>query len=150
MITMPMPQLVIPFSAQNKQGFHCGGSLINSRYVISASHCVNGKDLPTTWSLTHVRLGEWDTTQQDDCDERYTNERICSPPPIDVQIEQKIPHPQYDPYANNQHNDIALLRLSQDVAFNEFVRPICLPIDESLRSNTFVKQVRKPVCFGVE
>ena len=36
-----------------------------------------------------------------------------------------IPHPQYNPQTFN--NDIALLKLSTNVEFSEFIYPICLP-----------------------
>lgn len=90
--------------------------------------------------LSHVRLGEWDLTQQQDCADNV-NERICATPVVDIAIEQRIPHPQYDPYGANQHNDIALLRLGQQVQYNEYIRPICLPIELALKNNKFEKQV---------
>lgn len=128
--------------AAGKFGFHCGGVLISQRYTLTASHCVNGKDLPTTWTLSHVRLGEWDLSQQEDCDSSFINEKVCSENPIDAEVEQKIPHPQYDPYGTNQHNDIALLRLTYDVHYTDFIKPICLPSAPALRSNDFIKQVK--------
>ncbi|CRL07282.1 CLUMA_CG020261, isoform A [Clunio marinus] len=132
----------------NRRGFHCGGVLVTSRYVLTASHCVNGKDLPSTWSLTGVRLGEWDTSTEIDCDESFVNERVCNDPPVDVAIEEKLPHPNYDPFASNQHNDIALLRLIQNVPFSIYVRPICLPVDSSIRNKDFVKQTLSVAGWG--
>lgn len=110
----------------NVFGFHCGGALINYRYVVTASHCVNGKDIPTTWNLAEVRLGEWDTSTDQDC-EGVGVDVDCSPDPIDVVIERKIPHPDYNPQALEQYNDIALLRLDRRVEYTDFIKPICLP-----------------------
>ena len=137
------------FLANNKKGFHCGGVLISERYVLTASHCVNGKDIPTTWQLTGVRLGEWDTTTENDCDDSFVNEKVCAPPAIDIQIEQLIPHENYQPSAGNQHNDIALLRLAQPVTFSEFVAPICLPFESAARDNNFVNQTLSVAGWGL-
>jgi len=114
---------------------------------LTASHCVNGKDLPTTWALTGVRLGEWDINSEADCED-FQNEQVCSSPVKDIAIEQKIPHESYDPQASSQHNDIALLRLAEDVQFNDFIRPICLPSEPTLRSNDFVKQTLSVAGWG--
>lgn len=115
-----------------------------------ASHCVNGKDLPTTWSLTGVRLGEWDTATDVDCDDKYSDGPICNNPPVDVPIEKLIPHENYDPQGANQHNDIALLRLAHTVTYSDFIKPICLPSQPSLRDNDFVKQTLSVAGWGEE
>lgn len=109
---------------------------------------MNGKDLPTTWSLTGVRLGEWDTQTDVDCDDSFVDETVCNDPAVDIPIEQKIPHESYDPNASNQHNDIALLRLAQNVPFTTYIRPICLPVDQSIRNNDFVKQTLSVAGWG--
>lgn len=73
-------------------------------------------------------------SQQKDCDDSLINEVVCAPPPIDIAIEETILHEKYSPNSNNQHNDIALLRMRQKVTYGEFIRPICLPTTPSLRS----------------
>ncbi|XP_075147894.1 serine protease ea-like [Haematobia irritans] len=133
----PWMALIEYTKGNNGKGHHCGGSLINNRYVITASHCVNGKSIPSDWRLTGVRLGEWDLTTNPDCEVDIRGEKDCAPEHIDLRVERAIPHPQYDPNSRNQANDIALLRLERNIVYTDFIRPICLPISPSLRSATF-------------
>jgi hypothetical protein len=109
---------------------------------------VNGKDLPTTWSLTGVRLGEWDTQSAQDCDDSFVDGKVCNDPPVDIEIERKIPHENYDPNGANQHNDIALLRLAQPAPYSTYIRPICLPSDPSIQNNDFIKQTLSVAGWG--
>lgn len=94
-----------------------------------------------------MRLGEFDTTKERDC-EVSDGEEYCSDQPIDVQIERLIPHENYDPQNPNQHNDIALLRLSRDIASTRFIRPICLPIDQRARSDLLENKTMSVAGWG--
>lgn len=90
--------------------------------------------MPDTWKLASVRLGEWDTTTVKDCDDSYTNELICNEPHVDVPVEEIIVHESYDAPSKNQHHDIALLRLSRNVQYTEFIKPICLPVESAAKN----------------
>lgn len=74
-----------------------------------------------------VRLGEWDQSTNSDCDENN-----CADPPIDVPVIEHITHENF--HTNGQDNDIALLRLARSIPFTTWIKPICLPITERMRT----------------
>lgn len=80
--------------------------------------------------MTDVRIGEWNTATANDCSRNDKN--FCAPPFIDNRIVETVIHPEYNKKSQAQNFDIALLRLARRVKFNDFVQPICLPLDPAL------------------
>lgn len=88
--------------------FYCGGSLINSKYVLTAAHCVKG----FSSSKISVNL-------------LAHNLDGSTPGMFNQQIIQAITHPFYS--QSSFDNDIALLRMQTNVQFHGILRPVCLP-----------------------
>ncbi|XP_054743052.1 serine protease easter-like [Anastrepha obliqua] len=142
----PWTALIIYSKGNGNTGLHCGGSLINERYVLTAAHCISERILPSSWHVTGVRLGEWNQETERDCQIDSRGNSLCADPHIDIDVEEQICSPLYN--VRTQENDIALLRLREKVIFNDFLKPICLPVDRNLQLDNFENATMDIVGWG--
>ncbi|CAH1983371.1 unnamed protein product [Acanthoscelides obtectus] len=105
--------------------FNCGGALVNRNTVVTAAHCITGKNKK---ELKIVRLGENNALKPIDCEGN-----VCAPTPQDYRPMKIIAHANFG--SRTYRNDIGLIRLKRNAQFHDFVKPICLPRADILGSS---------------
>lgn len=111
--------------------WHCGGTIISDKYILTAAHCLKPKH--PEFILHKVKLGGNDLTNDSDG--------------FEISIDTVIPHPNYTFTKSN--NDIGLIKLKQPINFTRNVQPICLPKTSKLQTGNLVGHNPFVIGWGV-
>lgn len=97
--------MLIDIDEDNQQ--ICGGAIIDKEWILTAAHCVNG-----TQGVSLV-VGSWKLPDRNETRQFFK-----------VDLSQIVLHANYSRKPNQ--NDIALIRLSEPIQFNKYVKPVKL------------------------
>lgn len=98
--------------------YHCGGSIIDDRHILTAAHCVDR--YKNNFGNIKLSLGDFDLSNQNDG------------PYKEARVGKVTVHERYSRLT--LQNDIAILRLKEPIAFNNRIKPVCLP-NSGLQTN---------------
>ncbi|KAG5263079.1 hypothetical protein AALO_G00282290 [Alosa alosa] len=108
------PWMVYLYITYENQALYCGGSLINSQWVLTAGHCLYKPRQGTPiLSLSYAQVGELQLR------EPVTGERHY--------LGRFLVHNDYSSTNGMFYNDIALVQLKEAVSFSDTVKPVVLP-----------------------
>ena len=111
---------MVSFRWSNNGQHFCGGFLIHRRYILSAAHCFvkfTAAVFPFPYRWMEVTIGE------NNLSDSLENEAV----------EEIWTHPGFN--KSDFRNDIAIIKLTQDVKWSVFKQPLCLPNPSSRSMN---------------
>uniref|UniRef100_U5ESW9 Putative trypsin-like serine protease n=1 Tax=Corethrella appendiculata TaxID=1370023 RepID=U5ESW9_9DIPT len=101
--------------------YECGGTLISEKIILTAAHCVYGTSKVLSPSIIQVKLGKY-------------NLKIKESSELTKSISKIIIHEDYE--SSTFRHDIALLELSENILFNDYIQPACLWENNDQTSNS--------------
>lgn len=107
--------------SHNEEPDDCGAAILNENWVITAAHCIEPDG-----DYLRVVLGLWKINATEE-------HRVVIP----AFPSRCIMHPNYTEIGRNfiSENDIALIKLSEPIEFNEYIQPIQIASDTGINES---------------
>ncbi|XP_077978772.1 trypsin II-P29-like [Glandiceps talaboti] len=99
-------------SLQSSKSHSCGGSILNSKWVITAAHCVGLASQLENTLIYNVNAGEHNLT-------------VVEPSQRSYAVDQLIVHESYSPVTLD--SDIALVKVRGEIEMSAEISELCLP-----------------------
>lgn len=121
-VKVAWPWMVAIYYIRNTQKkFICGGSIIHRKWIMTAAHCfvvVRHKNIDKAQTEEKLANKNWVVSVgRTNLDDEISG--------FNVLVKRLISHPHYDP--SNFYNDIALMELQNNLQYDPYIRPVCLP-----------------------
>ncbi|XP_055376761.1 vitamin K-dependent protein C-like [Condylostylus longicornis] len=113
----------------------CGGSLVSKSTVITAGHCVHENYHIIISQRFLVKLG-------------LHNRLLASSNTQELRVYEILVPPIFD--VKSSKNDIALLKLSNYVQFNDYIKPVCLWPAKYIELNSIVGKTGMVIGWGLD
>lgn len=101
------PHMVSLINRQNKFPI-CGGAIIDNHHILTSAYCA--EPYASYPELLNVFLGAWNFKQK-----------------VQSDVAAVTIHPEFN--ETTKQNDIALIRMQEQITFTEFLKPIALPME---------------------
>ena len=119
-----MARVVSGFPSELPKTWNCGGSIISNSKILTAAHCVLRPRTNETPTFINVIVG---------------HSNISSEKAVSVPVRKILIHKGYNRPFPDTKDDLALLKLTQNLTFSHTIQPIRLPSknhdDEDLIKN---------------
>ncbi|KAH8292461.1 hypothetical protein KR054_010580 [Drosophila jambulina] len=121
---MPWVGLLTEDKGDRYEKAGCSVVIINELHVLTTASCVKRFKTRSGNTKAVVLLGIWDVNATPGDELECNSLGFCTPPPVPRSVDRITVHPNSDKDTGDYN--LAVLRLSEPIKWNNWIRPICM------------------------